>query len=433
MATAAGQGMTRQRAFGRHLAGVLVALMLVLGGLPAAAQQDPAAASLHAVARVDAAQSGIEDNWRGRSTLTLSLSQGVPFRVFHLADPPRVVVDFREVDWSGVQPQDLLPKPGRVQAVRFGPFRAGWSRLILDLAEPMLPGDIALPVAPGSGKATLSIVMRPASAADFAASAGAPAQSGPAFGLRPRARAEGVAHSDPEDRKFVVVLDPGHGGVDPGALRDGVAEKDLMLRLAQALAEGLRRSGLAEVVMTRTEDRFVSLPARVAVAHRAEADLFVSLHADSLAQGGAQGATVYTLAEAASDAAAARLAAQLNRADMLSGVDLTGTDDGVAGVLVDLARQETAPRSAAAAGTLIAAMRAAGGPMNTRPARAAGFSVLTSADVPSVLVELGFISSDRDLANLRDPVWRAVMAEALVEGVLAWRNADLALRGLRRK
>ncbi|MEM6303082.1 MAG: N-acetylmuramoyl-L-alanine amidase [Pseudomonadota bacterium] len=397
----------------------ILALMLCLGA-PATAQD------LTALARVDAQASQIEDGWFGTTTLRIGLSQGVPFRVFLLDDPARLVVDFREADWSGVTPEAVLPAPGRVTAVRFGAFRPGWSRLVADLAAPMLPAQVGMPIDDATGAAVLEITLETAEPEAFAAAAGAPVDPAWATALTapPRAKAE--------EGPFLVMLDPGHGGIDPGAEREGVTEKELMLSFARALAETLRRDGV-EVHLTRQEDVFVALEHRVALAHQLEADVFVSLHADALRGGGAQGATVYTLSEEASDAASAFLAERHNRSDIIAGADLTGSDDQVAGVLLDLARQETEPRSQALAKTLIGEMSRAGGPMNRRPHRQAGFSVLKSADIPSVLIEVGFMSSKRDLTNLRDPVWRAVMVSAIAEGLLAWRDADEALKPLKRK
>jgi N-acetylmuramoyl-L-alanine amidase len=206
-----------------------------------------------------------------------------------------------------------------------------------------------------------------------------------------------------------------------------------MLSFARSLRDALRRADDVDVILTRSEDAFVSLEGRVALAHQAQADLFLSLHADVLSQGGAKGATVYTLSNEASDAATAHLAARHNRADILSGVDLTGSDDQVAGVLLDLARQETEPRSKALAEKLVASMTQAGGPMNRRPLRNAGFSVLKSADIPSVLVEVGFLSSARDLENLRNPDWRDRISAAMARGILDWRDADAAIRPLVRQ
>lgn len=387
--------------------------------LPAAAQD------LTALARVDPERSEINEGWFGKTTLTLGLSQGVPFRIFTMDAPPRLVVDFREVDWTGITQADLLPEPGQITALRFGAFQPGWSRLVADLAQPLLPGDVAMPVEEGSGRARLEITLTPAAPEEFAAKSGVPVSAGWAKALVQ------APESSTKDQ-FTVVIDPGHGGVDPGAERGGLREKDLMLNVAQALADTLRRGGI-NAVLTRNADIFVALETRVALAHRAGGDLFISLHADILTQGGAKGATVYVLSDAASDAATEHLAARHNRADILAGADLTGSDDEVTSVLLDLARQETEPRSLALAESLVEAMFNAGGPMNRRPLRRAGFSVLKSADIPSVLIELGFLSSERDLENLRDPVWRAGMVEAIAQGIAAWRDADAARRPLVRQ
>ena len=399
-----------------------VCLMLAASLSPVRAEQE-----LTALARVEPERSMIEDRWFGTTRMTIGLSQGVPFRVFLLNDPPRLVVDFREADWTGISDADLLPEPGRVTAVRFGAFQPGWSRLVADLAVPMRPTEIAMPVDEASGTATLEIDLKEVGATEFAKAAGVPRDPSWTVALTAPPRAP-----DPNDARFTVVLDPGHGGIDPGAEREGVAEKDLMLSFARALRDALVREG-AEVVLTRDEDVFVALETRVALAHQAQADLFVSLHADVLTEGGAKGATVYTLSDEASDAATEHLAARHNRSDIIAGADLTGSDDQVAGILLDLARQETEPRSVALAEVLVEGMSKAGGPMNGRPLRRAGFSVLKSADIPSVLVEVGFLSSKRDLANLRDPIWRAVMVAGIADALLAWRDQDAARKPLVRQ
>ncbi|WP_299282167.1 N-acetylmuramoyl-L-alanine amidase [uncultured Tateyamaria sp.] len=399
---------------------ILFGILMWAVGLCAATAQD-----LSGLARVESAQSGIEDGWFDTTTLTLSLSQGVPFRVFVLDEPARLVVDFREVDFQGLRADALLGGTERVDDIRFGTFKPGWSRLVADLSAPMVPREIEMPVDTASGRATLRIEMTEADAEAFAAATTRAID--PDWGI------QAAAPPQVAEDSFVLVIDPGHGGVDPGAVRDTTTEKDLMLGIGLALRDVLRRSGDIEVVMTRDTDVFVSLPGRVALAHQVGADAFLSLHADALSQGRARGATVYTLSDQASDEASAQLAAQHDRADILAGVDLSGTDDEVATVLMDLARTETMPRTDTLATALIEAMDTAGGPMNRRPRREAGFSVLKSADIPSVLVEVGFLSDERDLANLRDPVWRAVMVEALAAGILQWRDDDLALQPLIRQ
>lgn len=382
--------------------------------------------ALTALARVDAAESGLRDTWRGTTELTLALSQGVPFRVFTLAGPPRLVLDFSEVNFAGFQADEFMDGASSVSAVRFGTLQPGWSRMVLDLTGSFLPQDIGLDTVSDSGGARLKLRLGEVTAEDFEASSGPPA--GVAW---PSLGNPDVGQSfDPD--AFVVVLDPGHGGIDPGAERGGLVEKVLVLDVALQVRDALRREGI-DVVLTRDTDRFVSLEARTATAHRAGADVFVSIHADALGAGGASGATVYTLSEEASDAASAQLAARHNRSDILAGLDLTGADDEVTRVLLDLARRETEWRSDALAQSVIANMAAAGGPMNRKPWRQAGFSVLKSADIPSVLVEIGFLSSARDRENLMDAGWRANISEALSRAVLTWRDEDAAARELMRQ
>ena len=377
------------------------------------------AQDLSGLARVDMSASGVQDGWFGGTRLTLALSQGVPFRVFVLDNPARLVADFREVDFAGVTAEALRGESARISGLRFGTFKPGWSRLVADLTEPMLPVEIAMPVDQSSGQARMTILLEAVGAEAFAARAGAPVN--PDWAVQ-----TAVPPPISDDDSFVVVIDPGHGGVDPGAVRDSTTENELMLGIAVALRDALRRAGGVEVVLTRERDEFVSLTGRVALAHQVGADAFISLHADSLSQGQARGATVYSLSDEASDVASAQLAAQHDRSDIIAGVDLSGTDDQVASVLMDLARVETMPRTHDLATALMDSINAAGGPMNKRPRREASFSVLKSADIPSVLVEVGFLSDNRDLANLRDPVWRAVMVEAMATGILAWRDTDLA-------
>jgi N-acetylmuramoyl-L-alanine amidase len=405
-----------------HFRAILAMLVAILLSVTVASAQD-----LHAVARVDPDESGLTEGWFGRATLTIALSHGVPFRVFTLDAPARLVIDFREVDFSGLSPDTLKGDGTVLTDVRFGRFQPGWSRLIADLAQPYLTKDITLRADNGDGIAQLELQFVPTEPEVFAAAAGAPKDAlWPDEALDRRI-------APVEDDQFVVVIDPGHGGIDPGAERDGETEKDLMLRFAQSLRDALERADDVEVLLTRDDDRFVSLEARVAHAHQANADLFLSLHADALSQGGAQGATLYLLSDEASDAATAHLAARHNRADIIAGADLTGSDDEIASVLLDLARQETEPRSEQLAQMLLSGMRDAGGPMNRRPLRKAGFSVLKSADIPSVLVELGFLSSTRDLNNLKDSAWRDRMVGGIVAGILDWRDADAARRSLVRQ
>lgn len=404
----------------RFFMGLWIGLLLAL---PSAAQ------TLGAIARLEADKSAIEDKWFGRTEVTLGLSQGVPYRVYHLDSPPRLVIDFREVLFDGVDKTALLRRAGRVTDVRFGPVQPGWSRLVADLDEPMIAEKIGLPVDASTGAAVLEIALKVVDAETFAQHV-ASGKRGSAAVAKPPPR---MAKPAADDGAFVVVIDPGHGGVDPGAINDGIQEKTVMLEMARSLRDVLRRDGGMQVVLTREDDRFVSLRGRVALAHQVGADVFVSLHADAISEGRAQGATVYTLSNDASDKAAAHLAAQHDRADLIAGLDLSEADDEVAGVLMELARQETAPRTDMLADVLVRHIKASGAPVYSKPRRRAAFSVLKSPDIPSVLIEVGFISDPRDLKNLRDPIWRAMMVEAIAEALIDWRNKDEAVRPLARQ
>lgn len=371
---------------------------------------------------------GFTDKRFSGTELRLALSQGVPWRVFTLDEPRRLVVDFREVDWTGAD-AEAMDQSARIDGLRMGAFRPGWSRLVAELSEPLAIDEAGLRVSPETGAAELLVRLSGASEAGFAAASGLP--SDPDWD-RPEPSAK-RALPKPDGAPLVIVLDPGHGGLDPGAERDGSSEAELVLRFGLELREVLLRTGKYQVVMTRETDRFVSLEGRVSAAHAAGADLFISLHADAIEEGRAHGASVYTLADEASDAASAALAERHDRDDLLAGLDLSGADDRVAQVLMDLARLDNGPRSRALAGHLVDGIRNALGHVHKRPLRQAGFSVLKSADIPSVLVELGFLSTQEDLDNLRDPIWRAGMAAGLRDGIEAWAIEDAALNRLRRQ
>ena len=410
----------------------ILALVLVPAPVPAQSVSG-LAQGFSGLARIDAATSRISDQGAAGVTVDLRLSLGVPYRLFTLAGPPRLVLDFQEVDWSGLEAAKFVTAD-RVAQVQFGAYVPGWSRMVIVLNGPMGVQSSEMIVDRDRGSARLVLRLAPVGEAGFAATTGVPYDARwdlpEAVDLQsPDARAP--------DAPLLVMLDPGHGGIDPGAQQEGIVEKDLMLRFARELREVLLRRGGFDVVLTRDDDRFISLEARISMAHRVRggtgADVFISLHTDSLAEGLAHGATVHVLSREASDIASAKLAERHNRSDILAGVDLSDTDDSVTAVLLDLARQETQPRIDALAAALVDAMAQTGGPMNRRPLRAAGFSVLKAADIPSVLIEIGFLSSPRDLKNLSDDDWRIGMAEGIANGLEIWRAEDAATRPLVRQ
>ncbi len=357
----------------------------------------------------------------------LPLSQPVPWRLRHLADPPRLALDLRQVDWAGFATTGALPPS--VAGLRQGQLADGWSRLEITLQAPMLAGRAGMTVDDGTGRAVVSLRLTPASAIEFAARVALDAET-----AAPARTTQGRRRPPLGARPAVVVLDPGHGGVDPGAVHGDLTEAGLMLTFSRELAEVLRRRDGFEVVLTRHDDSFVSLEARLRIARQAGADVFLSLHADSLPEGNASGATIFTLAAEASDEASALLAARHDRADLLGGgVDLRRSDDALAQVLMAIARNETRPATDRLAEALVSGISGAGLRMHRRPWQQADFTVLRAADIPSALVEVGFLSSARDRERLQDAAWRARMAEAQADALEAWVSAEAAQAGLRRR
>jgi N-acetylmuramoyl-L-alanine amidase len=228
----------------------------------------------------------------------------------------------------------------------------------------------------------------------------------------------------------VIVIDPGHGGIDPGAAaHSGVIEKDLVLSFAQQLKKKLEAQGRYRVLMTRDEDVFVSLGDRVRSARSAKADLFISIHADSISGGqDVRGLTVYTGSERASDAESARLADRENKADAAAGIDSGDSPDDVLDILQDLTLRETRSFSHGFATRLVGELDTIAR-LNKNPRREAGFRVLRAHDVPSVLVELGYLSSKQDLDLLMSEQWRGKMVSAMAVAVDRFFATRLARQG----
>lgn len=400
----------------RHSVFAGLAALLLAAGLRAEEPQPPA--------RLDPAHSSVRDEGGGIEIL-LALDHPVPFRVLLLSDPPRLVTDFREVDFGTTRPE-ALDTSARVTTLRWGRFRPGWSRLVAALDGPYAIDTASME----SGAAQVRIRLTPTDKDAFDRLAGARSDADwdlprPAEVAAPKRRQTGEA-------PLVVVLDPGHGGIDPGAEAEKATEAGLMLTFARELAEVLRGAGI-EAVLTREADAFVPLETRISLARAAGGDLILSLHADALAEGLAVGATVYKLSEEASGEAAALLAERHDRADLLSGIDLSGQDDLVATVLMDLARAETQPRADRLADSLVASFGAAGLKTHRHPIQSGAFSVLKAPDIPSLLLELGFLSSPSDLARLTDPEWRARMQGAILDAIGRWAAADAAEARLLRR
>ncbi|CTQ51075.1 N-acetylmuramoyl-L-alanine amidase family protein [Jannaschia donghaensis] len=344
--------------------------------------------------------------------LVIAISQPVPWRVFVEAEPWRLVLDTSEVDWATVDPATTTTDA----EWRAGRIRAGWSRLMIEL-----PGPMRIERAWMQTDAGTSInVMLAEGAGD----------TGP---LNPRTWDAAPPTEVPTttrprqtgDRPLVVALDPGHGGIDPGAERGGLTEAALMLRFARELSDVLRRRG-HDVVLTRGGDDFVGLRGRSSIARTGGADLMISLHADAVEGGGAEGATVYTLSPGNDSQLAAEIAQRHARDDLLLGVGDVEQGDEIARILVELARAETAPRAGKLADALVTGLNGAGIRLHKRPRLGGKFTVLKAPDIPSVLLELGFMSNPTDLANLSSIDWRSRMAVAIADGIEAWAVADAA-------
>jgi len=360
---------------------------------------------------VDPARTSVSDGW-WTLEVAVGFDQITPYRVFTLDDPRRLVIDVEGASFAGLDAETML-SGDRAEAVRFGPLRPGWSRMVIDLAEPLVIAQAGM-VAAEAG-ANLTISLDRASPEVFADKAGAPPDPGwdVVTGFDPKVAADLAKSED-----FVVVIDPGHGGIDPGAVQGGIKEADLMLLMAMELAVVLNAEDGVEAVLTRDADVFVPLAARMTLARQVGADLFVSLHADALEEDDARGASIYTLSTDGGTAAARRSVERHERGDLLAGVDLNATDDRVATALMDLARAETGPEARRIADALVVSLQAQGVLLNGNPRREGQFAVLTAADFPSLLIEAGFLSNAQDRAVLATAEGRARISRALRDTVV---------------
>lgn len=334
----------------------------------------------------------------------MTLSAVMPVRAWVQAAPDRLIVEMPSTNFQ-IQP-GARKSAGFVSGYRYGLFTADKARIIVDLAQPAVPATVEIkPVRGGFGE--LTIELKKASRADFLAEvARSPKPDTLPAASAPSGRPTG-------ETRRTVVIDPGHGGIDPGTVVASTAEKTVVLGFGLALREQLEASGRFRVVMTRDDDRFVSLADRVRIGQGEKADLFISIHADSLTQAqDVRGATVYTRSERATDAEAAKLAAKENEADSAAGLESGEEVQDVAGILMDLARRETRTFSGVFARNLVDKLGASV-KMHKIPLRSARFWVLSAPDVPSVLIELGYMSSPKDAALLNSSEWRGKAVAAV--------------------
>ena len=377
-----------------------------------------------AVAAAESATVAVKDIRLGvtaeRTRLVLDLGAKVDFDIFLLDRPRRVVVDLPSLAW----PKDQPTVDGLVQKIRFGQFTADKSRLVVDAKGPVrVAKSFLLPPSSGlphrlvidlvkTGNKEFADQVAKDRAAKHSAKKAAPAPT--PFTPKPRKQA---------NSKPVIVLDAGHGGVDPGALGRKAREKSVTLNFTRELAKQLRKTGKYKVYLTRNRDIYIPLRQRVNIARKHNADLFISIHADAIKRKNVRGMSIYTLSETASDKEAAALAKKENQSDIIAGIDFADQPPEVANILIDLAQRETKNLSVKFANLVVDNARGKTRLLD-RTHRFAGFRVLKAPDVPSVLIELGFLTNRSDEKQLLSTAWRRKVAGALVNSVNGFFDAS---------
>lgn len=428
--------------------------MLALPGLPGAAQTKAAPQGQS----IEGIRTGLG---AGGTRLTVDLGVKSDFRAFHLANPYRIVLDLPSSKW--LSPKSGLMSGGLVRGYRSGTLEGGQTRIIFDLGRAavisnasFLPKNsfdknrIVIDLAPSSanlfnarlpqvyGSRDLkgTIAPPPAAISSYAReqdrivrSAGLPSEDSDVTDMVRQKQPDLSAEKAPENRtaapisrkqarKYVVVIDAGHGGEDPGAAgRGGIIEKRITLTIAKELERQLSETGRYRAILTRSTDKYIKLRERVAIAKRAKADLFISIHADKIDRTGVRGASIYTLSQNASDNETARLADQENNSGVVAGVDLANESQDVADILLDLAMREKMNESKLFARYLETAFRDKSIRLLPNSHRAAGFAVLKAPDVPAALIETGFLSNPDEAKLLSTSAFQRRIASAMLDGI----------------
>ncbi|MDX0566587.1 AMIN domain-containing protein [Sinorhizobium medicae] len=359
-----------------------------------------------------------------RTRLVIEFDREPVFSVHYVANPVRIIVDLPETSF-GLKPESLEPR-GLFDAIRYGGMGAGASRLVLSAKEPTeLTHAEVKPMEDGKGFRLVLDAER-IGQDRFDKILAEQKWTGTVRAVKTDRPAAAPAKAD----AFVIAIDAGHGGIDTGAIGSvtKTEEKHVTLAFAKELVETLNREPGIEAFLTRERDEFLSLPQRVQIARQRGSSLFISLHADTLKQRDIRGATVYTISDKASDHLAADLAARENLSDEIAGIPLESEPAEVADILIDLTRRETQAFSVNLARSVIASFEGQIKLINN-PHRHAGFRVLQAPDVPSVLLELGFMSNKEDEKQLLDPEWRKKVSALLAAAVQSYRNTAVANGG----
>ncbi len=383
---------------------------------------------------------------KGKTHFSMRMSAKLPTRAFVLAEPARVVVEIPDVEFRFVD-SGKDKSSGLVRGFRYGRFSQNRSRIVFDVTGAVKierAGVRAVPIATdtrgeeeGEGEALYTLVLSPTDRVSFekAAALAAAQQRAPRVhharlndatlsgkSSSYNEEADAVSHA----RQPVIVLDPGHGGIDGGTTgRAGTREKVVVLAFAKSLRQYLQTHGQFQVLLTREDDRFVSLPDRLQFAKDAKADLFISIHADAFNENSVRGTTVYTLSKKASDRYAAAYAQKENAADLVAGLSTADMPATVASILDELMLRETKAFSILLARQLISNIKKVT-QVRKYPHKRANFFVLSAPDIPSVLIELGYMSNARDEQRLRSLQWRDKVAQTIATAIQGYFSKPVA-------
>ncbi len=387
-----------------------------------AAQSAQAGAAAVQVAAAKAKATHAAVRTEGDTTIfELAMSQGVPAEIFSLSNPYRIIIDLPDLTFDLPESAGRVPV-GLIETYRYGQFAEGKARIVIDTTGPARIKGASMAHATGGQGVILRVALLATDAASFGSGTGA-GRPAPEEGPKDPTPAPLNPTTGAAQDKPIIVLDPGHGGIDPGAVGAGnVLEKDLVLSVSRRVRARLVASGRYQVVMTRDKDVFVSLDQRLKISQSNAAALFISLHADSIDQldvaSSIKGATIYTLSERASDAEARAMAEKENASDLLAGLDVAEGDDSgqVRSILIDLMKRETANFSTEFSRTLVGQMRSKVS-LAPKPQRSAAFKVLKQTHAPSVLIELGFVSNAEEARQMQSAQWQERVAGAIVAAV----------------
>ncbi len=356
----------------------------------------------------------------------------VEAKVFTLTQPNRIVIDVPRNNWN-VTTSDTLEKSD-VKTIRVGDFQQDISRIVIETTKvPAIDRHFWLPAIKNLNnrlvidytKNEQTITQKP----DTIKAVLNTQQATSSSFIKPTKKPNQTSKSyQYNDYKPLIVIDAGHGGKDSGAIaKNGLYEKTVVLKIAKELARNLEKTGKYRTKLTRENDRYIKLRNRVKIARDSKADLFISIHADSIENHRVSGASVYTLSNKASDKQTAKLAARENKSDIIAGIDLSTEDEDVTNILLDLVTRETTNQSKFFANVIVKEFKGNRVKTLERPHRHAGFAVLKAPDIPAILIETGFMSNKQEAQRLNDPKYRKHITESIAEGIDSYFTRLIAL------